>query len=58
MATADHKVIRVGIQRSGPIFFETSCEGSSATMKVTWNIVLPRLKSMTGQELCSQNLGK
>lgn len=45
MATTDQRVIRVGIQRSGPIFLETSCDGSSAARNVTVKMVLARLKS-------------
>jgi hypothetical protein len=40
-ATILHRQICMGIHRSGPIFFETSCEGSSANRKDIRNTVLP-----------------
>jgi hypothetical protein len=44
-ATIDHKTICVGIHRSGPIHFETNCEGNSAKRKLSLNTVFPQLKS-------------
>jgi hypothetical protein len=41
MATTDHSVICIGIHRSGPIFLDTSCDGSSATRKATRKMLLP-----------------
>jgi hypothetical protein len=43
MATIDQRVICSGIQRSGPIFFDTSCEGSSARRKENRKMVFPKL---------------
>lgn len=40
-----HRVICIGIQRSGPIHLETNWDGSSAQRNESLNIVLPRLKS-------------
>lgn len=42
-ATMLHRVICVGIQRSGPIHFEMSWEGSSAQRKLRRKTEFPRL---------------
>lgn len=45
----DQRTICAGIQRSGPIHLETSCEGSSAHRKLSLKTVFPQLKSISGQ---------
>lgn len=40
-ATTDQRQICVGIQRSGPTFLDTSCEGSSASRNDTRKTVFP-----------------
>jgi len=42
-ATKDHRTSCAGIQRSGPIHLDTSCEGSSADRKASLKTVFPRL---------------
>jgi hypothetical protein len=41
MATTDQMTIWMGIHRSGPIFLDTSCDGSSARRKATRKMTLP-----------------
>lgn len=41
MATIDQTVSCIGTHRSGPIFFDTSCDGSSARRKVILKTVFP-----------------
>jgi len=43
VATTDQRTIWIGIHRSGPIFFDTSWEGSSARRKDRRKMLLPSL---------------
>lgn len=43
VATTDQRTIWMGIHRSGPIFFDTSWEGSSARRKDRRKMLLPSL---------------
>lgn len=45
IATTHHSVSCIGIQRSGPIFFDTNCGGNSTQRKAIKNTWFPRLKS-------------